>query len=102
MTDKKSDNVANMAARAEKKTGTESLIDRLAPDFRDMVDHIEENPPTTQDHYGAYMALLTQLVGTLGTDSPIEVRAQFLALVLLAAGANRRGVVSAMTALGWT
>ena len=64
------------------------LITSLAGDFKDEVVKIESGIKTTQDHYGRYMALLS-------TMNQGKSMTQILALALIEAGANQRGVASA-------
>jgi len=64
------------------------------PDFKGMIDGIESNPlPTTQNNYGAYMALMGRLDGGNRMIRLIMVRA------CLMAGGNRAGVMAAFKIL---
>ncbi len=61
-----------------------SLIDGLAEDVKPQVEQIEKSLPTTKNHYGDYMSLLSNFKDN-----------KTLALMMLAlirAGANRQGV----------
>ena len=66
------------------------LIDGLADDLRDSVKEIEKSIPSTQNHYGRYMALLGQLSGNNRRTASI------LAAAMIRAGANSQGVRDAM------
>jgi hypothetical protein len=68
------------------------LVDETVPEFKPIVDGIEKGIKTTKDNYGRYMSVLTQF-------EKGRMR-QFVALVLIKAGANPSGVRSAMQALG--
>lgn len=71
-----------------KKEQLNALIRALAVDLVPTVSKIEASAPTTQDHYGAYLSILT-----VPDD---EVSRKLMALVLIEAGANLGGVTSAM------
>ena len=63
----------------------DAFIERLRP----IVTEIEGRVPTTRGHYGDYLTILT----TFATD---RVQANVLANILIAAGANERGVTDAL------
>lgn len=72
-----------------KNTALNELIGELANDLAPTVSAIEQSPMTTKNHYGRYMALLSEL-----GDNPNHKR--LIALALIDAGANQQGVKSAM------
>ena len=67
----------------------DKLVAELAADFKPVVEKIESGIKTTQNNYGRYMALLSQLGAGDKNKSGI------MALALIKAGANRNGVGSA-------
>ena len=66
------------------------LIKDLANDFKDTVKAIESGIKTTQDNYGRYGHLLSQL------SKGNRRHAEIYALAIIEAGANRNGVLSAL------
>jgi hypothetical protein len=67
-----------------------TLIDGLAEDLRPVVEEIESGIATTQNNYGRYGALLSQL--SKGNKQVACV----IAIALCQAGANREGVAWAL------
>ena len=64
------------------------IIKDLAEDLRNDVARIEESVPTTKDHYGAYMLLISNME----TDN----MQMLVAIALMKAGANQDGVRAAL------
>lgn len=79
--------------KTEENAQLNKLIEELANDLRPIVQKIENSTKTTQDHYGKYMELLSYL-----GDDPNHKR--LMALALIDAGANLRGVHAAMNIHG--
>lgn len=68
----------------------EVLIAELVPDLKPLVESIESQPATTQNHYGDYMAVLSMLAkGNLQMG-------RIIAAALVEAGANSVGVADAV------
>ena len=68
----------------------DAAVKDLAGDLKDLVAEIEASLKLTQNHYGRYMSIIGQVAqGNRQT-------AQIVALALVAAGANRAGVASAL------
>lgn len=67
-----------------------TMIKDLAVNLKPAVDEIEGSIPTTQGHYGRYMAVLA--IFAKGN----KLRAQIIALALIEAGANKTGVHNAL------
>ena len=74
------------------KRQLDSAILGIANDLQPIVNEIETGIKTTQNHYGRYLSLLS-----LGGDSN---GMRLVALALVAAGANKRGVADAMKIQG--
>jgi len=70
------------------------LIDDLASDMKEMVEAIEKGIKTTQNNYGRYMGIISQMGKGNQTVEKI------LALALIQAGASPNGVASALKVLG--
>ena len=66
------------------------LIADLTQDLAPLVRDIEASPATTQHHYGRYGAVISQFAK--GNRSA----AQVIALALMKAGGNKRGVVNGL------
>ena len=96
MTNLNIDNAENMRNRAKMV----AEIAELAAHFVPEVKKIEKKIATTEDHYGDYMAFISTMVDELPEDADRRQRSRFIALVLLKAGGNERGIMAAMTALG--
>jgi hypothetical protein len=75
------------------KSELDTLIADLAEDFRPQVLKIEASIPTTKNHYGQYMSLLSQMAKD---DKNL---AMVFSLALVKAGANREGIKSALRIL---
>lgn len=60
-----------------------ATLKAVAADMRPLVQAIEAQPPTTQNHYGQYMAVLSRHAPNTAIT---------MALCLCMAGANRDGV----------
>lgn len=69
------------------------LIDELAGDFKPAVQKIEAKIPTTRNHYGDYMGLISSLAKT-------KQHAQLFAMAMIKAGANRQGIGDALKVMG--
>jgi hypothetical protein len=67
----------------------DAAISSIADDLRPIVQDIESGIKTTQNHYGRYMDILTQV----GEDANTK---RLIALALREAGANEAGVLAAM------
>ena len=68
----------------------DAAVKDLAGDLKDLVVKIEASPKLTQNHYGRYMSIIGHVAqGNRQTG-------QIVALALIAAGANRAGVASAL------
>lgn len=78
--------------RAQTKNYSEDemaeLLTKIVEDIKPIVAKIEKLPPTTRNHYGDYMAVLSQ------TEEP-RIRKR-LAAILVIAGANEQGVADAL------
>ena len=68
-----------------------AALETVADDLRDIVESIESRLPTTKDHYGNYLPIISKF--------PKESR-QLIVLALVAAGANESGVTSAAKIAG--
>lgn len=68
----------------------DAMVKDMANDLRGPVSDIEASIKTTQNHYGRYMSL----IGQLATGN--KTTANFIALALIEAGANRQGVTDAL------
>lgn len=75
-------------------TEQNKLIDELAAEFKDIVTAIESGIKTTQNNYGRYMSLISQL--GKGNKNMEKV----MAIALMRAKANPNGVRSALKVLG--
>ena len=64
------------------------LIIQIAEDFRGAVAEIEDTTPTTKNHYGAYLGMISRTKGDNFTKSMVAV-------ALIKAGANFDGVLDA-------
>ena len=73
-------------------TEMQQLIKDLAGDLKPEVEKIEASFETTQNHYGNYLSLISQVA----KDRP---SANVIAHALIAAGANKSGVISAFKIL---
>lgn len=69
---------------------TEAMLQDLANDMRGLVSEIESSIKTTQNHYGRYMSLISQVA------KGDKVTATIVAEALVLAGANKTGVRDAM------
>ena len=56
--------------------------------LKPLVQIIEQSPPQTKDHYAKYMVMLA--------EAPTPELKKKLAAVLISAGANKEGVISAL------
>jgi len=74
-------------------TQLDALVDDLAADFKPQVTKIESGIKMTQNHYGRYMALLSQMAKG---DKHL---AMVFSLAMVKAGANRDGIKSALQIL---
>jgi len=70
----------------------EKMIDIVLPGVKPLVAEIEAKPLTTLNHYGDYLSLLPLLI----EQSPPSLTSKFWGCVLIKAGANPRGVKSAL------
>ncbi len=68
----------------------DAAVKDLAGDLKDLVVKIEASPKLTQNHYGRYMSIIGQVA------QGNRKIGQIVALALVAAGANRAGVASAL------
>lgn len=71
----------------------EQLIENMRTELEPLVRAIEAKPPTTQNHYGDYMAA----IATISQDRSMR---QLIGLAMLRMGGNRQGIKSAMQILG--
>jgi hypothetical protein len=69
------------------------IIKELSEGLADTVKAIESGIKTTQNNYGAYMSVLSQI----GSDSDDHTK-RIVAWALIEAGANQQGVKDAMRA----
>lgn len=74
-------------------TQLDALVNDLATDFKPQVTKIEASIKTTQNHYGRYMALLSQI------SKGDKHLAMVFSLAMVKAGANREGIKSALQIL---
>lgn len=72
-----------------------SVIQSMAADLRPEVAKIESAPPTTKDHYGDYMAIISHLAKGSAFNAMVTASA------LRLAGANAPGLTAAMRVLGY-
>lgn len=93
LSDMKDDTKLTETDDTTKQAKMEALIDDLANDFKPIVADIEKGIKTTQNNYGRYMSVLSQL-GKGNRD-----HTNLFALALIKAGANRQGVGSAIKIL---
>ena len=63
------------------------LWNTIKDDLREMIKLIESKPKTTQDNYGSYLHLLTDLKSQIGLD--------IAKTLLIKAGGNKNGINSA-------
>lgn len=75
----------------------DDLIEQLRPAITPLVERIESSTPTTQNHYGEYMAAITRLAEMAGGGKSVKLG---VALALQRCGANKQGVISALKAMG--
>ncbi len=66
-----------------------SVVDSIVETLRPIVAEIEAGVETTRGHYARYMAIFSQFTDNAG-------QANVLALALIKAGANERGVNDAL------
>ena len=67
-----------------------AFVEELANDLKELVQETESSAKTTQNHYGKYMSILSQLShGDKRTGN-------IVALALIRAGANQQGVKDAL------
>jgi hypothetical protein len=71
----------------------DAIVKDLAKDLKPLVRDIEDSPKTTQNHYGSYMSVLSQIGGDADNK-------RLIALALIDAGANEQGVRDALRAHG--
>lgn len=80
---------------ASQDTKLNAIVDDLAKEFKPVVSDIESGIKTTQNNYGRYLSLLSQL------SDGNKNKSQIFALALIKAGANRAGVSSALKVGGF-
>ena len=73
----------------------DKIVTETADDWRVFVAGIEMLPPTTQNHYGRYLDILTHI----GDGNEMVTR--ITALALIEAGANEKGVNAALRITGF-
>jgi hypothetical protein len=78
---------------AQKKAEALRLIREAAPDFIPAVQDIEKSIKTTQNHYGRYASVISQLA------KGDKNKSFFYGACLIEAGANRQGVIDALKIL---
>lgn len=66
------------------------VVDSLVSDIKPLVEKIEASIPITQDHYDQYGSLIATL--SKGNKNMANV----IAIALIKAGANTRGVISGL------
>jgi len=71
------------------------LITDLANDFKPFIDEIEKGIKTTQNNYGRYMSIIS------GFSKGNKTVGQVIGLALIEAGANAKGVQSALGLCGY-
>jgi len=74
-------------------TQLDEIINNQTADFKPQVTKIEASIKTTQNHYGRYMSLLSQMAKG---DKHL---AMVFSLAMVKAGANRDGIKSALQIL---
>ncbi len=81
----------------------DKTIDTLADVLRPLVQHIEQKPLTTKDHYSDYMSAIAVLSERLGKSTDAEFQRKTylgIGVALQRAGASKSGVQSALRAMG--
>ena len=71
----------------DKSNYQNTLWNTIKDDLREMIKLIESRPKTTQDNYGRYVHLLTDLKAQIGLD--------IAKTLLIKAGGNKNGINSA-------
>lgn len=66
----------------------------LEPELTEIVNGIENGISTTQNNYGAYMSAISNL------NSATNLQKSVVAELLILSGANKSGVLSAVSLLG--
>lgn len=74
-------------------TELDALVNDLATDFKPQIAKIEASTQMSQNHYGRYMSLLSQMAKN---DKHL---AMVFSLAMVKAGANREGIKSALKIL---
>lgn len=67
-----------------------ALFDGIKDELEAMVQNIESKLPTTQDHYGSYMGLITSMHDDTRLQKPV------IAELLIKAGGNQNGITNAL------
>lgn len=80
-------------------TDVQSLVAKLAPFLKPIVEAIEASPEVCQGHYDQYMAAVTRLATMAGRKDD-KVAQQAFGLLLIRAGANAYGVNWALKHIG--
>lgn len=80
------------------KDNIDEVLNQLAAVVMPIVAQIESNLPTTQNHYGDYMAAIS----TLADKIPGNARSVKLgvAVAMTKAGGNRAGIIAALKVMG--
>lgn len=69
----------------------DAMIADLASDFKALVAKTESSIPTTRGHYGFYMGIIGEMSKDKDGSHNVGI-GKIIALALVTAGANRRGV----------
>lgn len=76
------------------------ILDSLSKIIRPEIQEIENGPELSKNHYQSYMSLISMLTeGEISGASLAGKNPKFWALVLIQAGANKAGVISAVELL---
>jgi hypothetical protein len=81
-------------------TELKTILDSLSKAIRPEIQEIENGPELSKNHYQSYISLISMLCnGEKSGASPAGKNPKFWALVLIQAGANKAGVISAVELL---
>ena len=86
-----------------KRDALDAVIDTMAEVVKPLVQSIEASIPTTQNHYAEYMTVIHVLATQCPVgDNPEMIRKVHIGIgvALQRAGANHKGVQSALRAMG--
>ncbi len=79
---------------------TEALLEQIAEMLKPVVAHIEAQPKLTMARYDLYMSAIAACAENTGLVEHGSCGYQLLGTAFIRAGANRRGVESALMVMG--